>query len=202
MPLSLTNCQVSAGMVLGDLPYGNGLYRRRYTGYFADNVDFFATATQVAESVTTSPIEDGHSGDNFSVQWLGYFLATTTDTFLDFSKPRELGRFRLHVHTINDQDGRYARSNYLEFSVDELELEVYNVVTPNGDGVNDAFYIRYIEAYPQARVRLFNRWGQSVYDRVAYANDYQPADLEAGSYVYVIEVPGKTPLQGILRVQR
>jgi gliding motility-associated-like protein len=129
-------------------------------------------------------------------------VATTTDTFLDFSKPRELGRFRLHVHTINDQDGRYARSNYLEFSVDELELEVYNVVTPNGDGVNDAFYIRYIEAYPQARVRLFNRWGQSVYDRVAYANDYQPADLEAGSYVYVIEVPGKTPLQGILRVQR
>jgi gliding motility-associated-like protein len=129
-------------------------------------------------------------------------VATTTDTFLDFSKPRELGRFRLHVHTINDQDGRYARSNDLEFSVDELELEVYNVVTPNSDGVNDVFYIRHIEAYPQARVRLFNRWGQPVFDRVTYANDHQPTDLEAGSYVYLIEVPGKNPIQGILRVQR
>lgn len=129
-------------------------------------------------------------------------VATTTDTFLDFSKPRELGRFRLHVHTINDQDGRYARSNDLEFSVDELELEVYNVVTPNNDGVNDVFYIRHIEAYPEARVRLFNRWGQPVFDRVTYSNDHQPTDLEAGSYVYLIEVPGKNPIQGILRVQR
>jgi len=106
------------------------------------------------------------------------------------------------VHTVNDLDGRYARSNYLDFVVDELELEVFNVVTPNGDGINDAFYIRYIEAYPQARVRLFNRWGQSVFNRVAYANNYQPSDLEAGSYIYLIEVPGKNPLQGILRVQR
>ncbi len=65
--------------------YGNGLYRRRYTGYFADDVNFFATATQVAESVNTSPIEDGHSGDNFSVQWLGYFLATTTETYTFFT---------------------------------------------------------------------------------------------------------------------
>ncbi len=72
-------------MFLGNLPYANGLYRRRYTGYFADNVSFFATATQVAESVNTSPIEDGHSGDSFSVQWLGYFLATTTETYTFFT---------------------------------------------------------------------------------------------------------------------
>ena len=85
MPLSLAGCTVSGGVFLGALPYANGLYRRRYTGYFADDVNFFATATQVAESVNTSPIEDGHSGDNVSVQWLGYFLATTTETYTFFT---------------------------------------------------------------------------------------------------------------------
>jgi hypothetical protein len=72
-------------MFLGSLPYGNGLYRRRYTGYFADNVNWFATATQVAADVNTSPITDGDHGELFSIQWLGYFLATTTETYTFFT---------------------------------------------------------------------------------------------------------------------
>jgi hypothetical protein len=85
VPLSLAGCAVSGGVFLGDLPYSNGLYRRRYTGYFADDVNWFATATQVAAAVNTSPIADGHDGDNFSVQWLGWFLATTTETYTFFT---------------------------------------------------------------------------------------------------------------------
>ena len=85
MPLSLAGVTVSGGMFLGDLPYGNGLYRRRYTGYFADDVNWFATATQVAADVNTSPITDGDHGELFSIQWLGYFLATTTEIYTFFT---------------------------------------------------------------------------------------------------------------------
>lgn len=85
MPLSLAGCTVSGGVFLGNLPYSNGLYRRRYTGYFADDVNWFATATQVAADVNTSPITDGDHGDLFSIQWLGYFLATTTETYTFFT---------------------------------------------------------------------------------------------------------------------
>ncbi|MBM3918577.1 MAG: hypothetical protein FJ344_03615 [Sphingomonadales bacterium] len=177
--------------------------------FLRDETGFLADATQFDGRLSWLPYSEAWSNPRYEI-WMSrpevgldsQRVTSTTDTFVDFSKPRELGRFRLHVHTVNDLDGRYARSNYLDFVVDELELEVFNVVTPNGDGINDAFYIRYIEAYPQARVRLFNRWGQSVFNRVAYANNYQPSDLEAGSYIYLIEVPGKNPLQGILRVQR
>ena len=72
-------------MFLGALPYANGLYRRRYTGYFADDVNWFTTATQVAADVNTSPITDGDHGELFSIQWLGYFLATTTETYTFFT---------------------------------------------------------------------------------------------------------------------
>ena len=85
MPLSLAGCTVSGGMFLGALPYANGLYRRRYTGYFADDVNWFTTATQVASDVNTSPITDGDHGELFSIQWLGYFLATTTETYTFFT---------------------------------------------------------------------------------------------------------------------
>lgn len=85
MSLVLTNCTITGGMILGSLPYANGLYYRRYSGYFADNVNWFATATQTAEGVNTSPITDEPTGELFSIQWLGWFLATTTETYTFFT---------------------------------------------------------------------------------------------------------------------
>ena len=69
--------------------YIAGLYKTTYSGYFADNVSFFATATPQAfgtnpatSSQTTSISESGSGdGDNFSCQWLGYFKPTTTQTY-------------------------------------------------------------------------------------------------------------------------
>jgi hypothetical protein len=70
-----------------------GLFKTTYSGYFADNVAFFATATPTAfganpiTSVQTTIIEEPGTddGSNFSVQWLGYFLATTTETYTFFT---------------------------------------------------------------------------------------------------------------------
>jgi hypothetical protein len=85
VPLSLNGCAVSGGVFLGALPYSNGLYYRRYSGYFADDVNWFATATQTAAGVNTSPITDEPTGELFSIQWLGWFLATTTETYTFFT---------------------------------------------------------------------------------------------------------------------
>jgi hypothetical protein len=71
------------------LTYTAGLYKTTYTGYFADNVSFFVTATPTtfgtnpATSVQTTAISELNSGDgdNFSCQWLGYFKPTTTQTY-------------------------------------------------------------------------------------------------------------------------
>ena len=63
--------------------YAAGLYRTRYTGYFADSVIWFATATAEATAVQTTVIEEPSSedGNSFSMQWLGYFRPTTTETY-------------------------------------------------------------------------------------------------------------------------
>jgi len=81
--------------------YVAGLFKTTYAGYFNDNVNFFAGATpqgfgqNPATSVQTTEIfeqynptdEEGNSqddGSNFSVQWLGYFKPTTTQTYTFF----------------------------------------------------------------------------------------------------------------------
>ena len=75
------------------LIYVAGLFKTTYTGYYADVPSFFATATPTAfganpaTSVQTTVIEEPSSddGSTFSVQWLGYFLATTTETYTFFT---------------------------------------------------------------------------------------------------------------------
>ena len=83
------NFKVSAAV----LNYNAGLYKTTYAGYFADSVSFFATATPTtygsnpATSVQTTAISEAATddGSNFSVQWLGYFKPTTTETYTFFT---------------------------------------------------------------------------------------------------------------------
>lgn len=49
-------------------------------------------------------------------------------------------------------------------------LEVYNLMTPNGDGVNDIFKIACIENYPNNSIEIFNRWGNTVFKTNGYNN--------------------------------
>ena len=63
--------------------YTAGLFRTTFTGYFADVPSWFATATSTATTVQTTIIEEpvSEDGNSFSMQWLGYFKPTTTETY-------------------------------------------------------------------------------------------------------------------------
>lgn len=63
--------------------YENGLYRKTYSGYYNDDVNFFTTASVTSQGVQLSPIQDPATddGDNFSKQWIGYFKAPTTEIY-------------------------------------------------------------------------------------------------------------------------
>jgi hypothetical protein len=72
--------------------FSAGLYKTTYSGYHNENPAFFATATPTtfganpATSVQTTTITEPGTddGSNFSCQWLGYFKATTTETYTFF----------------------------------------------------------------------------------------------------------------------
>ena len=71
--------------------------------------------------------------------------------------------------------------------------------SPNGDGVNDYFVISDINRYPDAVLKIFNRWGDLVYTKEHYDNSWNGFSntdmvrlgdtLPNGTYFYVFE-PG------------
>ncbi len=58
---------------------------------------------------------------------------------------------------------------------------VPNVISPNGDGKNDAFEIT---ATDDIELYIYNRWGKEVYQSVNYQNNWQGGDLASGVYFY------------------
>ncbi|RZJ58131.1 MAG: gliding motility-associated C-terminal domain-containing protein [Hymenobacter sp.] len=82
------------------------------------------------------------------------------------------------------------------------EFALPNIITPNGDGLNDVF--RFGNA-PLTKVTLhiFTRWGQQVYASTDYQQDWNAAGLPAGLYYYDV-VPAKEgkSVKGWLEVVR
>jgi gliding motility-associated-like protein len=69
----------------------------------------------------------------------------------------------------------------------QCAIIVPNVISPNGDGQNDVFYIEGILA-SRSTVRIFNRWGQVVYEKQNYQNNWAASDLPDGTYFYEVKV--------------
>ncbi len=93
------------------------------------------------------------------------------------------------------------------------ELEIFNIVTPNGDGAHDFLKLANIEAYPSNNVSIFNRWGDKVYSISQYnnsesgkrfegvSNEGEQRALNDGTYFYVIEL-GSRKISGFLQLSR
>jgi len=50
----------------------------------------------------------------------------------------------------------------------EDDIEIYNSISPNGDGINDELIIRNIDFYPNNKLEIYNRWGILVYQADGY----------------------------------
>ena len=87
------------------------------------------------------------------------------------------------------------------------ELIVYNGFSPNNDGINDFFTIEGIEAFPNNRLLVFNRWGNEVYNMQGYLNDWDGTWnnnklLPDGTYFYVLEDGEGKRYSGYIQIHR
>lgn len=64
------------------------------------------------------------------------------------------------------------------------EDELPNVITPNGDGANDYFFIDEAPIFPNNRLTITNRWGQVVFEEDGYNNSFNGDGLNDGVYFY------------------
>lgn len=164
---------------------------------------------------------------NNSVNWA--LISTTTDTFASNTKPMPdsltEGVYAAKVVAgYNNGQSDSSESNWVYYAINYFPppppppetgpLVIPNVITPNGDGVNDRFYINPPvngRQYEEISVVVYNRWGNKVFEDPAFhSRNTQAAGwagtgtdgntLADGTYFYVIEL--KDLVEGTTRTER
>ena len=112
------------------------------------------------------------------------------------------------ILTITDSNSCISSDTVL-VSVLPITFEglISNVFTPNGDGINDNWYIENIKYYPENEITIYNIYGNEVYNQKGYNNDWQGtynnAPLPDGTYFYILKIDSSNPIfKGSLDILR
>lgn len=85
----------------------------------------------------------------------------------------------------NDFDGNAFLDN---------EIYISEYLSPNGDGINDAWKIININYHPTSEIRVYSRNGKLVFNVMGYRNDWKGTrkgeTLPEGNYFYQIDLEG------------
>lgn len=137
------------------------------------------------EQVSFTDISTIYAGT--AVSWAWDFGDNSTSTLQNpvhtFAQP---GTYKVCFSVVTD-DG-CLDTVCREVNVVAPDVIAPNVITPNGDGVNDILTFQYLEFFPGNTLQVYNRWGNRVYERNNYSNDWNAAKLGDGTYFYVLSV--------------
>jgi len=108
--------------------------------------------------------------------------------------------------TITDDNGCVTIDSVLVNS-EGKHIEVYNTFTPNGDGKNDVWNIKYINAFPNCNVLIYDQWGVKVFESQGYTKPWDGTKggkaLPAATYYYVIDLnDGSQPYTGSVTIMK
>ncbi len=142
------------------------------------------------------------SGNNLTYRWSPAKGLNRTDILNPIATPDDDITYTL---TVTTSEGCTADD---EVFIQVLkQLEIPNTFTPNADGVNDVWNIKYLESYPGCTVDIFNRFGMSVFSTIGYATQWDGklngADLPVGTYYYIINpLNGRKAVKGSITLIR
>ncbi|MGE0567279.1 MAG: gliding motility-associated C-terminal domain-containing protein [Bacteroidia bacterium] len=126
-----------------------------------------------------------------SYYWLNGATSSTIDYFQINGRDSVLS-----VEVTNAAGCKRTGTIEILFNDECKELVVFTGITPNSDGLNDHLHIQNIESYPKNNVKIFNRWGATLFNQEGYDNQKvvwptqnENTILTSGTYYYVIN-PG------------
>lgn len=107
-------------------------------------------------------------------------------------------------------DDNLCVSNY-SFVIDLSGIEcvgIPNTISPNGDNYNDTWHLENIDLYPNAKVKVFNRWGNLLYSTDGEYKEWdgtvngQPLPSEVYYYIITLGNPDDNQYTGTITIVR
>ena len=158
------------------------------------------TATPATDPIriisgASTPLNMNYTGPIIAYNWLPPTNLDCTDCPQPIANPQFSTKYNVSV------TDRYGCMNSGEVSVQVIctgqNFFVPNTFSPNNDGKNDIFYLRGTGLFRVKTLRVFNRWGEVVFEkREVPVNDpgygwdgtYKGKPAQADVYIYQLEI--------------
>lgn len=90
---------------------------------------------------------------------------------------------------------------------DDFKLQIPNIITPNGDGINDRFEIKdannetfTLDSAPY--LLIVSRYGKTIFEATRYINQWDASNLTEGEYFYVLKFEGGDSFSGSISIRK
>ncbi len=142
------------------------------------------------------------SGDNLTFQWMPSTGLDHDNVQNPIASPSEDMVYKV---VVTNGEGCQAAAEQMVHVLKILVIP--NAFTPNGDGINDTWNIKYIDTYPGNTVDVFNRYGEKVYSSIGYSTPwdgtFRGTPLPPGTYYYIINPKnGRKTISGNVTIIR
>ncbi|OYQ33019.1 hypothetical protein CHU92_13950 [Flavobacterium cyanobacteriorum] len=158
-------------------------------GFGAGTFDF----SGYSESLKNNPEDSVTFYENTADATQGANPILDPSNYRATSSPKEI------LVRLEAENGCYAIGSFL-LNTRLCPPETYNYVTPNGDGLNDTFFVKGLRnIFLNFKMSIYNRWGNLVWtgnnatqdwDGIANEEKVGPADanVPSGTYYFVLEL--------------
>lgn len=163
----------------------------RVTGYI---VDAPPMSVSITEQFTGCPFDSirvvahaagGALGNNFTYTWSP---ASGNDSVC------WVPALSVIAYTVTATDSCGQQTAVAVYTLTDIcDFDMPNVITPDGDGVNDYLILPDEYIASGVNMEIFNRWGNSIYQSDRYDNSWNAASQPDGTYYYLaVFVTGKS----------
>ncbi len=160
------------------------------------------TATTPGISVYSFPIDAGpdqiiNSGETTQLNGSTSALVYGWSPSFGISDPSSLTPLvyptSTTTYTLTASEAGCTLTDYVTINIEE-ELIFPTTFSPNDDGINDRWEIGGVSLYPNCFVKIYNRWGQEIYQSIGYSVEKSwdgtgnTGKLSEGVYFYIVEL--------------
>ncbi|HAG15481.1 MAG TPA: hypothetical protein DCG69_03020, partial [Bacteroidales bacterium] len=114
-------------------------------------------------------------------------------------------------YSIKDKTGDISTAQ-VEIIINPNPLHIPEAFSPNGDGINEVFYIRGLYYYPNNSIIIYDKKGNKIFESEPYQNDWDgtnlfsitPAEiLPQATYFYILNLgQGRKAIKGYVYINR